>query len=94
MILARDPLWRLIGAADMAALCVIYSLTIHHMWWGRSLMAGALTLAFCALWLEKAFLLGKAAGSWFPARFGMNQEGVYEVVVPGAFASLFGLAVW
>ena len=91
MILTRNQPWLLLGVLDMVALMIIFAAGIYHIVWQGNILTGALTVALCALWLEKAFLLGKVAGSWFPARFGMNQMGIYEMVPLWAFASLFGV---
>lgn len=91
MMFARDGPWRLLGALDVAALAMITAAAAWLVWDGN-VVYGAVSLAFCFLWAEKAFLLVDVIGAWFPARFGMNAAGMYEIVPAWAIAGNFVVA--
>lgn len=76
-VFAKDRRTRVLGAADCAALCMTCAAAVWSIWHGH-VAGGAVALLWCVVWTIKAFMLEGVAGSWFPARFGMNATGVYD----------------
>lgn len=84
MIFSSNPKLRLLGILDLAALLAIVVVSGLFMLQDDFILIHFVTFAFVGLWVYKIWILSDVLGVWFPARFGMNGSGIYEMWFPWA----------
>ena len=80
MIFDTRPWWRFLGALDATALIAVAATSVWAVQYGDLLYW--LGPVFVGIWVGKAWILSDVLHVWFPARFGMNEAGVYNVWLP------------
>lgn len=91
MIFDKRPRWRILGMLDVVALLAVTAASVwaaiqysDPLYWLGPVFAG--------MWAGKAWILSDVSHVWFPARFGMNEAGVYNIWLPWAICMLLLLA--